>query len=92
MVWEEVTRWRERRGMADTRVAAVTLCFNEETMSRRQHSGLGLRRCSSAEGRKTFLEGSQLILTQSQEGRGRQGKDAGICRKEACWLVRCARL
>lgn len=54
--------------MADTRVAAVTLCFNEETMSRRQHSGLGLRRCSSDRGQEDIL-GRQSAHPDPESGR-----------------------
>lgn len=65
--------------MADTRVAAMTLCFDKRTMSRRWHPGL----CSSDQGQED-IHGRQSALppTQSQEGQGRQGK--------AAWTWTCA--
>lgn len=56
--WEEVTLAEEKEepfNMADFRVAAVTLCFDKDTMSGRCHPGLCLRQYSSHRGQEDIL-------------------------------------
>lgn len=60
--WEEVTLAEEKEepfNMADSRVAAVTLCFDKDTVSGRWHPGLCLRQRA---GRHSWN------MVQSQEG------------------------
>ena len=56
--WEEVTLAEEKEepfNMADAKVAAVTLCFDKDTMSWRWYSGLCLRQYSSDRGQEDTL-------------------------------------
>lgn len=58
VAWEEVTQGEEKEepfNMADARVAAVTLCFDKDTMSRRWHSGLCLGQYFSGRGQEDIL-------------------------------------